>query len=249
MKSIKQILEADLKDNEAAYAEYLTLVEFAKPYEGKKITRAIANKLPVGYKLTDGYSGLEIIAPSGRKHAFIRKEDMNEFTLKKFEDFNPPYSRGASERIEKLKGILENPKKLKKCEEYFNDMKKAYDELKKLAKESEDEFGSYENPAFYDILKEYKISSDIISDLRFDKDEDKFEKGGTALDKEMLDDIAYDIAVEHQFIENGKWKNDDMKAKAYKLAELELMKYGKGGKAGAAQNGRSGIDWLITGQA
>jgi hypothetical protein len=75
----------------------------------------------------------------------------------------------------------------------------------------------------------------------------KMEKGGTALDKDMLDDIAWDIAIQHQFIENDKWKNDDMKAKAYKLAELELMKYGKGGKAKAVLTG-GGIDWLVTGE-
>jgi hypothetical protein len=182
MKSIKQLLESELKDNEASYAEYLTLVEFAKPYEGKRITRAIGNKLPAGYKLQDSYSGLEIVAPSGRKHSFIRKEDMDNFTLQKFADFNPPYSRGASERVEKLKSILDNPKKLKKCEEYFEGMKKAYDELKKLAKKSEDEFGSYENPAYYEILKEHKMSNEIISDLRFDKDLDNlnYAKGGKA---------------------------------------------------------------------
>ncbi len=75
------------------------------------------------------------------------------------------------------------------------------------------------------------------------------EKGGTALDKEMLDDIAYDIAIEHQFMEGDKWKSDDMKTKAYKLAELELIKYGKGGKAGARVSADGGIDWLITGKA
>jgi len=74
-----------------------------------------------------------------------------------------------------------------------------------------------------------------------------YEKGGTALNKEMLDDIAWDIAISHKFIEGDKWKSDDMKTKAYKMAELEMIKYGKGGKAKAVSNGDGGIDWLITG--
>ena len=72
------------------------------------------------------------------------------------------------------------------------------------------------------------------------------EKGGTALNEEELSDIAWDIGIEHKFIEGDKWKNDDMKTKAYKMAELELVKYGKGGKAKAVSTGGE-IDWLITG--
>lgn len=74
-----------------------------------------------------------------------------------------------------------------------------------------------------------------------------YEKGGATSD-EMRDDIAWDIGISHQFIEGDKWKNDDMKTKAYKMAELELIKYGKGGKAKAASAGGGGIDWLITGK-
>jgi len=260
MKSIKQILEADLKDNEASYAEYLALVEFAKPYEGKRITRAIGNKLPAGYKLQDGYSGLEIVAPSGRKHSFIRSEDMGNFTLQKFADFNPPYAKGASERIEKLKVILDSQKKLKKCEEYFESMKKAYDELKKLSKKSEDEFGSYENPAYYDILKEYKISNEIISDLRFDKDLDNLEKGGTAGEVAHFKDEGDFYTL--KLTKDGKLPEDKMypfgelvakhfhsKTEAENFAESKGWKaefdFGKGGAVGSHRDG--GIDWLITG--
>jgi len=67
-------------------------------------------------------------------------------------------------------------------------------------------------------------------------------------DKEILDDIAWDIAIQHKFIEENKWKSDDFKTKAYKLAELEMMKYKKGGKV-KAESGDDGIDWLITGHS
>jgi len=51
--------------------------------------------------------------------------------------------------------------------------------------------------------------------------------------KEITDDIAFDIAVEHQWIEDGKWKSDEFRDKAYKLAELESEKFLKGGEAKA----------------
>ena len=66
-------------------------------------------------------------------------------------------------------------------------------------------------------------------------------------DREMLDDIAWDVAIEHKFIEGDKWKSDDMKKKAYKLAELEMIKYKKGGEVKSASSGGDGIDWIITG--
>lgn len=248
MKSIKQILENDLKDNEASHAEYLTLVEFARPYEGKRITRAIGNKLPAGYKLQDGFSSLEVVAPSGRKHSLARFEKMNNFTLKDFEDDNSPYSRGASDRIEKLKLILDNPKTLKRCEDLFDGLRVSYQELKKLAKKAYDgEFSAYPNPAFYDILREYKISHDVISDLNYDKGEDKFEKGGELGSGDVLLKDEGDFYYVHGQTEKG---SDWMKKNGYKEGQavsaeqmshirvasgIEVEEFEKGGKAGKTE--------------
>jgi hypothetical protein len=254
MKSVKQLLEVDLKNNEASYAEYLALVEFAKPYEGKRITRAIANKLPAGYKLTDGHSGLEIIAPSGRKHYFCRSENMGNFTLKDFHDYNSPYSQGAPDRIEKLKLILDNPKTLKRCEDTFEELKHAYDKLKKLSKKVYDgEFSAFPNPAFYDILKEYKISHDVISDLNFDKGEEEFEKGGRVENK---NEISYKGKLITRLFPSGYYefysdkqerfvKFDDLDdAKAQIDSELKTT-FGDSMAKGGEAEGEYGIGDLV----
>lgn len=60
-----------------------------------------------------------------------------------------------------------------------------------------------------------------------------------------IDDIAFDIGLEHQWVEGNKWKGDEFKDKAYKLAELEAKKYSKGGEI---RDFGTGIDWLITGK-
>lgn len=86
----------------------------------------------------------------------------------------------------------------------------------------------------------------IMKDLHGDVS--KMESGGSVpntADNEALDDIAWDIAIEHKFIEGDKWKSDDMKKKAYKMAELELIKE-KGGKVTGVKG--TGIDLLITGR-
>lgn len=81
------------------------------------------------------------------------------------------------------------------------------------------------------------------------KDSDKMEDGGVALDKELLDDIAWDLGISHQWIDTatGKWKSEGDKDKAYKLASVEAARYEKGGKIRDKKQS-DGINWLITGE-
>jgi len=91
------------------------------------------------------------------------------------------------------------------------------------------------------------------------KDDDKMEKGGVAgddekekggsLENELLDDIAWDLGISHQWIDTatGKWKSEGDKDKAYKLASVEAARYMKGGKIKDKKQS-DGINWLITGE-
>lgn len=242
--TIKQILEKELADEQASYDEYLALVEVLKPYESKAITRRIASKLPAGYKLRDGHSGLEAVAPSGRNHSIIRFDDMGNFTLEKFKNFNTPYSVGAPERIEKLKGILNNPEKLKTCEKTFKSISDTYHKLKQQAKDLEGgEFDSFHNPAYYEILRSLKVSSRMLSDFRFDKDMEKMGRGGHAgLADDITKDIAWDIGIEKGWLINEKWVNNELMEKAFDLAKSEAGKYKKGGMAASGD-----VYYIITG--
>ena len=46
----------------------------------------------------------------------------------------------------------------------------------------------------------------------------------------MLNDIAYDIGIQNDWLKNGKWTSEEDKQQAYSLAKLEARKYKKGGK-------------------
>lgn len=89
-----------------------------------------------------------------------------------------------------------------------------------------------------------------IADERMDRQFSgkKLEKGG-ALENEMLDDIAWDLGISHQWIDaaTGKWKSDGDKDKAYKLASVEAKRFMKGGKIKDKKES-DGINWLITGE-
>jgi hypothetical protein len=172
MKTIKSILLAQLEDNKADLKSHETLKALLTPYDGKPFDKRLMNKLP-GYELNIQYGLIHIISPTGQKHflGWMGNNETNTVNVSKFDTVtDTAYYVGSKERIEKLESFLNDETRFKQLVSLFNKVNKAWKTFYKAAKELEySKMESYHNPAYYDLLRNFGVPSEVISDIRFDK--------------------------------------------------------------------------------
>lgn len=164
-QTVTNTLNGSLKYYTTCFEEYQAIKECLTPFDGNHITVRLQKKLPPTMKLEIESNGVFIrFLATGNTHKIATAKDkyINISNLEQLDLTN----FHAGEEIEKLKHILNNPKKLEEliqCWEYISDgytkMKKAYADLYK------NNWASFYNPAHGTIGTNLNIPDDILQQL------------------------------------------------------------------------------------
>ena len=94
----------------------------------------------------------------------------SEMNLENFERADSCHGEGAKKRAEQLNAILGDDKRLNDMVKVFNDLEKAMNAIKNAIDViDDDEFDSYHNPIYYEILEKMGINSRTISNIKYEK--------------------------------------------------------------------------------
>ena len=148
--NIKKMISDRIEEETAEHDEHLAIVEMLRPLEGKPVNRVtLSEKRLQGFKLENDRHGLgsfKIVGPATEYGHNIRAGDI---CLKSFRDSDSPYSKGAPERIEKLKALDPEvvAKTFKKIRRNFEELRLLFGDVESLG------LGSFDNPIYYDLIK------------------------------------------------------------------------------------------------
>ena len=166
---IIDMLQKDIADNKRDNEQHNIIYEFLKANDGKKIDGWLIKKLPEGMK-HEFRAGMHNIKDRNNMQHLISYDN-----IVKAELFHEKYDTwatiGALERIANLEALLSNPDKLIKT---FISLQKTFNTLCVQVKELEaGNLKSFRNPIYYDLLRCITIPTSLISDIQYDKLENK----------------------------------------------------------------------------
>lgn len=169
MRTIKAILNEQLATNKADLLDHETIKAALINCNGKPLNGHLQKFLPEGFKLEVRAGMMHVRSPRNNQH-LIGYFSNPFLEVDKLENFDSWACNGAKGRISQLEGFLNNPDKLKQLTSMFMKTKKAWESFCKVANELEySKVESYNNPAYYDLLKNFGVPYRIISDIRFNK--------------------------------------------------------------------------------
>jgi hypothetical protein len=169
MKTIKAILLEDLATNKADLADHETIKAALLPANGKALNGRLQRLLPDGFKLEDRAGMTHVRSPRGNSH-LIGYHSHAILEVDKLDNFDSWAFNGANSRISQIEGFLNNPEKMKQLTSMFMKVKKAWAAFCKVANELEySKMDAFNNPAYYDLLRNFNVPYRIISDIRFNK--------------------------------------------------------------------------------
>lgn len=162
----RSVLNAQLAVNRRDLQEFTDIVSFLTKYDGKPLNGRI--KLPEGWKLEirAGMWYIRVVA-SDNSHLVSYNGIID---VSKIDNFDSCYSAGARERIVKLESLLNDGEKCRQMENLFYKLADTFRLFCSFAKELENsKFESYNNPAYYEMLRACGVPSTLLSAIRFDK--------------------------------------------------------------------------------
>lgn len=169
MKTIKAILSEQLATNKADLLDHETIKQSLITCNGKPLNGRLQRYLPEGFKLEERAGMMHVRSPRNNSH-LIGYFSHAILEIDKLDNFDSWAVSGAKGRISQLEGFLNNPEKLKQLTSMFMKVKKAWAAFCKVSNELEySKMDSYNNPAYYDLLKNFGVPYRIISDIRFNK--------------------------------------------------------------------------------
>ena len=149
-RTVAKMISVRLEKEIAEHDTHLRIREILAPLEGKPVNHVtLSEKRLQGFKLEKDRVGLgsfNIIGPATEHGHNIKEGDI---CLKSFRDSDSPYSKGAPERIEKLKALDPEvvAKTFKKIRRNFEELRLLFGDVESLG------LGSFDNPIYYDLIK------------------------------------------------------------------------------------------------
>lgn len=171
-KQILETLRARLASEEADLARHVLIADSLAKWEGKKLTKRAQSDLPEGVTMYDDYGGYQFRAGNytgydGKTYTkthYVRTASDGLYSRQSFDESDSPNFRGAQERAEKLRRILENPAPFVDA---LANLHKAFQTMRKAAALVETTGDSYHNPAYYELLHLLGVPSDLMTGFRY----------------------------------------------------------------------------------
>jgi len=169
MKTAKEILINNLQTEKSDLKEHEIINNSLIPFEGKAITKRVLKVLPDGFDLDLKAGMIRIKSNTGKIHLVAYNTDP-VYNSQNFDKFDSPYFEGAKTRIFQIEGFLNDQNKLNELTKVFVNVRTAWERFTEAAKCLENsKFDSFNNPCYYELLRNYGVPSQILSDIKFSK--------------------------------------------------------------------------------